>query len=156
LDFSSLPIYFPAVEFDFGVYFAFGNNRSWGPPISGVFLKPGSLVRGHSPLSDDRAPSYHHSTRYITHAAPIDAVRPLQFFSLVSSPRCCSPPRRSPCLTVSSPSRSSHSVGASRQPKSSSVHRSHHPLGLVSFRCRLFFHRHRPMSSRHSSSRTDH
>jgi hypothetical protein len=37
------PSYFPVVEFNFRVYFAFGNNRLWGPPASDRFLVPGHL-----------------------------------------------------------------------------------------------------------------
>jgi hypothetical protein len=43
------PSYFPAVEFNFEVYFTFGNNRPRGPPVSNCFPVSGPLVRGRHP-----------------------------------------------------------------------------------------------------------
>jgi hypothetical protein len=84
------------VEFDFRGYFAFGNNRSRGPLVSGVILALGPLVGSHRPPGDDAAPSRRHSVGYKTRTAPITPVRTPPFFSRVSSLCHHSPLRRPP------------------------------------------------------------
>jgi hypothetical protein len=107
------------VGFDFRLYFVFGNNQPWDPPISSALLAPGPLVGGHRPLGDDVAPSRCHSVEYLTRAAPIASVWTSLFFSWVSSPchrsSLCRPPSHSP-FSLSTGHSAKHS---SRAPPSS-------------------------------------